>query len=64
MFVPVTLLVVINMHYNFSGFETVSVGVQGGQVCVGTGEEQKKDKNLILMNTVYVEKQGKSGAEA
>lgn len=40
-FVPVTLLIVINMHYNFSGFETVSFGVQGEQVCVGTGEKQK-----------------------
>lgn len=28
------------------------------------GREKKKDKNLILMNTVYVEKQGKSGAGA
>lgn len=32
---------------------------------MGTREEKKKkDKNLILMNTVYVEKQGKSGAGA
>lgn len=32
---------------------------------MGTKEEKKKkDKNLILMNTVYVEKQGKSGAGA
>lgn len=30
LFVPVPLLIVINMHHNFSGFKTVSFGVQGG----------------------------------
>lgn len=30
LFVPVTLLIVINMHHNLSGFKTVSFGVQGG----------------------------------